>query len=112
MLANAESKLHVVEFGFAWGALGHDFQIKIVNDAIVARLNQQAASNCLGRNAFGARVRQSTCYQKTQVLLGRNDSLCAFGRVWCDDDFGENLDDFFGCSLIKCFIKRNNTAEG
>ena len=112
MLANAESELEVGEFLRAGGALGHDPELHVVDDRIVAALEQQATGDRAHGQAGCARVGQCARQQQAQVLLGGDEALGLLVRVRGDDDFGEDFHDL-GCGLrIELAVQRHDAAEG
>ncbi len=75
VLGDAEGKLEIGHFRFGRRALGDDLEFQIVDDAAVARLDEDSPGDSLGADAGGARVRQAAGDQQAQVLLCRDDRL-------------------------------------
>src|SRR5690606_15448395 len=112
VLGNAEGEAQVSYFGFSRCALGDDLEVEIVDDGVVARLDQHAAGNGLRDKTGRARVWKTIGDEQAQVLLG-GDDLDRFRRsVRRDDDFGEGLDDLFGSFRVKQAVERDDPAEG
>ena len=84
----------------------------MIDQAVVAGLNQDSAGERAERNALGVRIRKSTCEQEPQVLFGGDDVLRRVGRIRRDDHFGEDLDDLFGGLGIEGRVERDDAAKG
>ena len=92
-------------------APGHDLQRHVVDDRVVARLEQQAAGDRTDAEARRARVGKAAGQQQAQVLLRRDQGDGLFVGVGRDDDFGEDLDDFRSRLGVELPVQRDDAAE-
>ena len=93
-------------------ALGDDLQIGRADDAVVARLHEQAARERAHHHAGRARIGQAAGRQQAQVLLGGKDRLGVGGGVGRDHHLGEDLGDLLGRRRVDRAVERDDAAEG
>ena len=111
MLGDAEGETQVAQFGIGRRALGHRFQIHVVDDGVVARLHEEAAGDGLGGEACGARIGQAAGEQQPQILLGADDRYGLRRCLRRDDDFGENLGNRTRRIGVERAVERDDAAE-
>ena len=112
VLGNAEGEFHVGEFRLARLALGHAFQVEIVDHGVVALLLQEAAGNGFDQNAPCARIGERARRQQPQILLRRDDRRRLVGDRRRNDHLGEDLDDLLRRFGVERAVQRDDAAEG
>ena len=100
------------EFGLGRGALGHNLQPRLVENAVVAVLHQQPAGDRAHAQRRRARIGQRARDQQAQILLGRDDRERLVVRLRRDDDLGENLHDLARRGGVEATVHRDDAAEG
>ena len=111
MLGDAEGEAQIGQFPLARLALRHDLEFHVVDDGIVARLDEEAAGNGTQRQARRADIRQAAGQQQAQVLLGGDQGDRLLLGIGGDDDLGEDLDDLLRSLGIERAVQRDDAAE-
>ena len=112
VFCDTERKFEIGEFAFGGRALGHHFQLHVVDDGVVAALDEHAAGNRAQHQSGSARIGQPAGQQQPQVLFRRDECDRLVGGIGCDDDFREDLDDFRRGFGIELAVQRDDAAEG
>ena len=80
--------------------------------AVVARLHQEAAGHGAEGKPGAVGSGQAAGDQQAQVLLRRENAPRVGVGIGRDDDFGEELGDFFRRGAVERAVEREHAAEG
>ena len=112
VLGHLGRQLQIHQLLFGRLALCNDLEGTIIDIAIVATLDQQAAGYRFYRQTVGLGVGDTAGQQQAQILLGGDDLLRFWRRRGGDDHLGEHLDDFGGSFGVDFAIGGDNAAKG
>ena len=112
MLGNAKRKLQIGQLGVIRTAPGRDLEGHVFDHRVVAALYQQPAGDGLCGEASRARIGQAARKQQAQIASLADDRDGFFGRIGCDDYFGEDFSDGARGIRVELPVQRDDAAIG